>query len=260
MAGEIGKLGDEFKKKFNDDFYTLAHATTRSRCSRSAMAKAKSTDPVKVGARDGRPAGSRASTATSRCASPTTSCSSRCTSPCGRRPTRRTRTTRREHRLQLPDRSKYYDAYVVEHADVVPDEAPGRAVMRAARAGRIRLVRARPAGAATSGGPFRRPATVTIAPRGPDPHQRAERRQLRAAAVHAQLGPDADLQHDGRAELRARQLLHARRVRRLHADRPRRLLAGAGRGAAGGRRCSARVFERYGAARACTSSATCPSC
>ena len=45
--------------------------------------------------------------------------------------------------------------------------------------------------------------------------QRAERRQRRAAAVHAQLGPDADLQHDGRAELRPRQLLHAGCLLRL---------------------------------------------
>jgi branched-chain amino acid transport system permease protein len=40
-------------------------------------------------------------------------------------------------------------------------------------------------------------------------HLAAERRELRPAAVHAQFGTDADLQHDGRAEFRAHQLLHA---------------------------------------------------
>ena len=67
-------------------------------------------------------------------------------------------------------------------------------------------------------------------------HLAAERPELRAAAVHAELGPDADLQHDGRAQFRPRQLLHAGRLLRLH-DRPaRRLLAGAVHRAAAGRR------------------------
>ena len=73
--------------------------------------------------------------------------------------------------------------------------------------------------------------------------------QLRAAAVHAELRPDADLQHDGRAEFRARQLLHAGRVLRLHDHPAGRLLAGAVPGAAAGRRCSARCSRRYGLRR-----------
>lgn len=49
MPGEIGKLADEFKKKFNDDYYT--HATYHAFALLSnAMAQAKSTDPVKVAA------------------------------------------------------------------------------------------------------------------------------------------------------------------------------------------------------------------
>ena len=64
----------------------------------------------------------------------------------------------------------------------------------------------------------------------------AERPELRAAAVHAQLGSDADLQHDGRVELRARQLLHGRRLCGLQHRRPGGLLARAHRRAAGGRR------------------------
>ena len=49
MGGPIGKLQDEFKKKFNDDYYT--HATYNGMVLLTeAMAKAKSTDPVKVAA------------------------------------------------------------------------------------------------------------------------------------------------------------------------------------------------------------------
>jgi len=47
MPGEIGKLGDQFKAKFNDDYYTLATYTAFAMLS-SAMAQAKTTDPVKV--------------------------------------------------------------------------------------------------------------------------------------------------------------------------------------------------------------------
>jgi len=49
MGGQAQKWQDEFKKKFNDDFYT--HSIIRIYESLgSAMAKAKSTDPVKVAA------------------------------------------------------------------------------------------------------------------------------------------------------------------------------------------------------------------
>jgi branched-chain amino acid transport system substrate-binding protein len=47
MPGEIGKLGNEFKAKFNDDYYTLATYNAFAMLS-TAMAQAKSTDPVKV--------------------------------------------------------------------------------------------------------------------------------------------------------------------------------------------------------------------
>jgi branched-chain amino acid transport system substrate-binding protein len=47
MPGEIGKLVDAFKAKFNDDYYTLATYHTFAMLS-NAMAKAKSSDPVKV--------------------------------------------------------------------------------------------------------------------------------------------------------------------------------------------------------------------
>jgi len=49
MGGETGKLGAEFKTKFNDDWYTgsIYHEFALLT---SAMAKAKSTDPVKVAA------------------------------------------------------------------------------------------------------------------------------------------------------------------------------------------------------------------
>src|SRR4051794_7874136 len=45
--GEIGQIGQEFHKKFNDDYYTFATYNGIQLLS-SAMAKAKSTDPVKV--------------------------------------------------------------------------------------------------------------------------------------------------------------------------------------------------------------------
>jgi branched-chain amino acid transport system substrate-binding protein len=47
MPGEVGKLGNDFKAKFNDDYYTLAtyHAFALL-C--NAMAPSKSTDPAKV--------------------------------------------------------------------------------------------------------------------------------------------------------------------------------------------------------------------
>ena len=54
----------------------------------------------------------------------------------------------------------------------------------------------------------------------------AQRRAARHAAVHAVERADADLQHDGRAQFRARQLLHARRLFWLRDRRHARLLAG----------------------------------
>ena len=49
MGGEMGKWGDEFKAKFNDDFYTGAYIHIFEALT-NGMAKAKSTDPVKVAA------------------------------------------------------------------------------------------------------------------------------------------------------------------------------------------------------------------
>jgi len=46
-TGELGQIGQEFHKKFNDDYYTFATYNGIQLLS-SAMAKAKSTDPVKV--------------------------------------------------------------------------------------------------------------------------------------------------------------------------------------------------------------------
>ena len=62
-AARCGSLVDEYKKKFNDDMYTFSIYNAIVLLG-EAMAKAKSTDPVKVAARDGRPEASRASTAT----------------------------------------------------------------------------------------------------------------------------------------------------------------------------------------------------
>ena len=47
MPGEIGKLGNAFKAKFNDDYYTLATYHAFAMLS-SAMAQAKTTDAAKV--------------------------------------------------------------------------------------------------------------------------------------------------------------------------------------------------------------------
>jgi branched-chain amino acid transport system substrate-binding protein len=47
MPGEIGKLGNDFKAKFNDDYYTMATYNAFAMLS-SAMAQAKTTDPAKV--------------------------------------------------------------------------------------------------------------------------------------------------------------------------------------------------------------------
>ncbi len=49
MPGEVGKVANAFKAKFNDDYYTLAVHHAFNILS-TAMAKAKSTDPVKVAA------------------------------------------------------------------------------------------------------------------------------------------------------------------------------------------------------------------
>lgn len=46
-TGEMGKLTEEFKKRFNDDYYTFATWNGVTMLG-EAMAKAKSTDPVKV--------------------------------------------------------------------------------------------------------------------------------------------------------------------------------------------------------------------
>ncbi|MFI4930579.1 MAG: branched-chain amino acid ABC transporter substrate-binding protein [Burkholderiales bacterium] len=47
MPGEIGKIANAFKAKFNDDYYTLATYSAFAMLS-TAMAQAKSTDPAKV--------------------------------------------------------------------------------------------------------------------------------------------------------------------------------------------------------------------
>jgi branched-chain amino acid transport system substrate-binding protein len=47
--GEIGKLTADFKKQFNDDYYTFATYNGINLMA-GAIAKAKSTDPVKVAA------------------------------------------------------------------------------------------------------------------------------------------------------------------------------------------------------------------
>ena len=49
MPGEVGKVANAFKAKFNDDYYTLAVHHAFNLLS-TAMAKAKTTDPVKVAA------------------------------------------------------------------------------------------------------------------------------------------------------------------------------------------------------------------
>jgi branched-chain amino acid transport system substrate-binding protein len=49
MGGDMGKWMGEFKTKFNDDFYTSAVVSIYMALG-DAMAKAKSTDPVKVAA------------------------------------------------------------------------------------------------------------------------------------------------------------------------------------------------------------------
>jgi branched-chain amino acid transport system substrate-binding protein len=49
LGGELGKMGGEFKKKFNDDFYTYAIYNGINLMS-AAIAKAQSIDPVKVAA------------------------------------------------------------------------------------------------------------------------------------------------------------------------------------------------------------------
>ena len=57
----------------------------------------------------------------------------------------------------------------------------------------------------------------------------AERRHSRAPAVHGVGRADAHLRHDGRAQLRARLVLHAGRLLRLHAHPRGRLLGRPGR-------------------------------
>ena len=49
MPGDIGKVANDFKAKFNDDYYTLAVHHAFNLLS-TAMAQAKTTDPVKVAA------------------------------------------------------------------------------------------------------------------------------------------------------------------------------------------------------------------
>jgi hypothetical protein len=72
-------------------------------------------------------------------------------------------------------------------------------------------------------------------------HLDAQRAELWPVAVHAEFRAHAHLQHDGRPELCARQLLHGGRLRRLHRVASGRLLARAGDRAAGGRRPGRRV-------------------
>ena len=149
-----------------------------------------------------------------------------------------------EHRLRLEDRGAAAD--LRRHAaHLLPDEA-AQVSRRCDRGTTKARARARSFFGACRHGILR--------------HLAAERRVLRAAAVHAVLGPDADLQHDGRAQLRARELLHARRLLRL-LDRPedrasgrrwcsRPLLVGAAR----------RAGRALRPAPGAQVTATCPSC
>jgi branched-chain amino acid transport system substrate-binding protein len=50
MGGQMDKWMNEFKAKYNDDFYTRLHLQRIFAMLGAAMAKAKSTDPVKVAA------------------------------------------------------------------------------------------------------------------------------------------------------------------------------------------------------------------
>ena len=93
-------------------------------------------------------------------------------------------------------------------------------------------------------------AAPVVSGLGARPHLTPERSDLRAAAVHAVVGAHAHLQHDGRAQLRARELLHAGRVLRLRRSARRW---------GSGRRWSSRrslvgaigaLVERYGLRRA----------
>ena len=84
IPGEIRQMADEFKKKFNDDYYTLATYNGITLLG-AAMAKAKSTDPVKVAkAMEGLTVKSFAGDVTMRAADH--QLQHRCSSPSGRRP------------------------------------------------------------------------------------------------------------------------------------------------------------------------------
>ena len=116
------------------------------------------------------------------------------------------RLQRREHRLHLRSRSSSYEPYVSSTPDHLPDEAARRDALSAgASPSRARRQRA-------AAGPF------VCAPASQA--SRCDHGFFIITLLNGlsyglllfmlQLGPDADLQHDGRAELRARQLLHAR--------------------------------------------------
>jgi branched-chain amino acid transport system substrate-binding protein len=166
MTGETRELMDEYKKKFNDDWYTGAvyHAYALLA---SAMAKAKSTEPGEGGRGDGGPEGQelqrRSRDAQDR--PPIAADPVHLGVEQGRRQAQRLQ--RGEHRLQLPAREDLR-ALRVQHAHLVPDEAP-----------RLKRVQVRaPSGPA--GSELRRallrPLLRIRHSLGSGPHQRAQRR------------------------------------------------------------------------------------
>ena len=219
----------DFKKKFNDDFYTFSIYNGIVLLG-EAMAKAKSTDPVKVAAAmEGL----------------------KFKGFNGDVEMRKT-----DHQMQQGlwiSKWQKVDAkntYSVENTGYT--FAPVKYMEPYVASTPTSCQMKRPSGFADPRS--RRGATVTAGVFLSDPkrlqrhgvlhHFAAERPELRAAAVHAELGPDADLQHDGRAQFRARQLLHAGRLLRL--QRSPAWSASGRRWSS--RRCwwpARRLFERY---------------
>jgi hypothetical protein len=197
----MDKWMKEFKAKYNDDFYTGSTIRIFETLG-AAMAKAKSTDPVKVAAAlEGL----------------------KVKSFNGEVEMRKT-----DHQLQQPlymtvwQKADEVPLQPREHRhDLVPLKEYPNYVSSTPTSCQMKrpLIRQRGAAGARTGAPYRAPLFLIGEEgrrrHGVFHHLDAQRPELRAAAVHAQLGPDADLQHDGRAELRACQFLHAGRLRGL---------------------------------------------
>ena len=203
MNQQHGEQGDggayvvDYKKSYRADDFTCGRVKIAVEMVAAAMEQAKSDDPYKVAlALEGMPRCKSVADIWMRKEDHQVMVPLSIVDDGARWGSGKSERRRREHRVRLPQ-PRPSPAAGHDPADHLQDAAARGRLMRRDVAAPVRL-------------------GVTVAKAiGIRPHLPAQRDVLRAAAVHAVDRADAHLRHDGRAEFRPRELLHARRLFRL---------------------------------------------